>query len=396
MGDVNSNYEVCETYPKKLIMLKGLTNEQIVNDSDLRNNHRFPIFTWHSDDVFIFQTASIHNSYSIDNEQNLVYIYREMIPSALTFHTIVFGSDIPKLTQIASMKNSELKEPHEEFPMPVLLKNYFTDLCWFIRTFFNKQNFIDKLQQKDWFNLVKIVMRQAVSAVHEMKENYSSLIIVSKDSQDRVPLISSVIQLLADPYYRTIEGFYVLIEKEWCYFGHRFRQSLQHYNYSFKYNDSVFYSSNGTNINAHTVSIKPDDDLNSDNLENDNEDSAEPIFIIFLDCCFQIMNQFPNMFQFNTNLLLFYAKHAYSCRFGNFLTNCESERVQYEIVKNFESIQTAIQKSTNYFISLNYTPEMSGKFIIPLVEDEDFRLWKQYYLSLFNSHKIYNSKFVKV
>merc|ERR1712181_86834 len=117
--------------------------------------------------------------------------------------------------------------------------------------------------QKDWFNLVKIVMRQAVSAVHEMKENYSSLIIVSKDSQDRVPLISSVIQLLADPYYRTIEGFYVLIEKEWCYFGHRFRQSLQHYN----------YSSNGTNINAHTVSIKPDDDLNSDNLENDNEDS---------------------------------------------------------------------------------------------------------------------------
>ena len=188
----------------------------------------------------------------------------------------------------------------------------------------------------------------------------------------------------------------VLIEKEWCYFGHRFRQSLQHYNYSFKYNDSVFYSSNGTNINAHTVSIKPDDDLNSDNLENDNEDSAEPIFIIFLDCCFQIMNQFPNMFQFNTNLLLFYAKHAYSCRFGNFLTNCESERVQYGIVKNFESIQTAIQKNTNYFISLNYTPEMSGKFIIPLVEDEDFRLWKQYYLSLFNSHKIYNSKFVKV
>ena len=104
ISDVNSNYEVCETYPKKLIMLKGLTNEQIVNDSDLRNNHRFPIFTWHSDDVFIFQTASIHNSYSIDNEQNLVYIYREMIPSALTFHTIVFGSDIPKLTQIASMK----------------------------------------------------------------------------------------------------------------------------------------------------------------------------------------------------------------------------------------------------------------------------------------------------
>ena len=35
--------------------------------------------------------------------------------------------------------------------------------------------------------------------------------------------MTSLAMLLLDPYYRTVDGFAVLIEQEWCSFGHRWQ-----------------------------------------------------------------------------------------------------------------------------------------------------------------------------
>ncbi|KAL2304529.1 hypothetical protein Nmel_013283 [Mimus melanotis] len=53
---------------------------------------------------------------------------------------------------------------------------------------------------------------------------------------------------------------------------------------------------------------------------------VSPVFTQFVECVWQLMQQFPCSFEFSERFLLEIHDHVYSCQFGNFLGTCHKDR----------------------------------------------------------------------
>ena len=99
---------------------------------------------------------------------------------------------------------------------------------------------------------------------------------------DRTPQVTSLAQIFLDPFYRTLDGFRIIVEKEFLSFGHQFSLRCAH----------------------------------GRDKANRQDDQVSPIFVQFLDCVWQLQNQNPTHFEYNSRYLLTLADQIYSCRFG--------------------------------------------------------------------------------
>ena len=135
-------------------------------------------------------------------------------------------------------------------------------------------------------------------------------------------------QILLDPFYRTINGFAVLVEKDWLSFGHQF--ALR----------------NGLNK-------KP----------GSSDDQNSPIFLQFLDAVHQLLLQSPNSFEFNEKFLLFLAKNYNLNLYGTFMFNNDKHRKDNNAKEKTCSVWTEIYRNYDPYVNIYYSPNSVKIFL---------------------------------
>lgn len=149
----------------------------------------------------------------------------------------------------------------------------------------DEHRWLSSVELTYWLKHIKCILAGAIRIVDKVESHNTSVLVHCSDGWDRTAQLTALAMLMLDPYYRTVKGFEVLIEKEWLSFGHKFEQRVGHGN------------------------------------EHHSDADRSPVFLQFIDCVWQIAQQFPCAFEFNEHFLITILDHLYSCRFGTFLCN---------------------------------------------------------------------------
>ncbi|VDQ02015.1 unnamed protein product [Trichobilharzia regenti] len=173
--------------------------------------------------------------------------------------------------------------------------------------------------------------------------------------------------LMLDPYYRTIRGFEVLIEKEWCSFGHKFAQRT-----GGPADGGIYLPPNiPTPVTNDSTPTRPS-----------NPEERSPVFLQFIDCVWQTMQQFPHSFEFNERFLITIMDELYAARFGTFLFNSEMQGRDHGVRERTISLWAYINSDIPSYQNPLYTPaEISGhRVIFPQHALAQLQFWTSYYI----------------
>ena len=344
----NSNFNFCETYPSKIIVPK-ISQDKIEKCANFRKKKRLPTLTYrYTNGYCIWRSSQTKGGFTGKDDTDAIFLTNITRNSK---NLVVYDAR-PKLNAMANkLKGGGYENPNNypkinmevifcDIPNIHAVRNSYEKLLTNISYIpENDYSVISNLPNTFWYETIILILKGGFQIYNSIKKEKTVLIHCS-DGWDRTSQLSALSQILLDKYYRTLEGFIVLIEKDWLSFGHQFR-------------------------------------LRNGFCPKEKRDEFSPIFIQWLDCIYQIIEQNCSKFEFNVNLLNYIAERIYSGKYGTFLFNSEKERKENNAKETTISICNEILEKENEFKNPIYDEKNEQEIQINY---KKIKLWKEYFL----------------
>ncbi|KAM6940679.1 myotubularin-related protein 7b [Xenentodon cancila] len=351
----NSEYRVCDTYPSELFVPKSATPAVIVGSSKFRSRGRFPVLSYfHQDTLAAVCRCSQPLSGFSGRCQEDEMMLQTVMKSNPGSDFIYVVDTRPKLNAMANRAAGKGYE-NEDHYTNIKLQFIGIENIHVMRS--SQQKIIDVgemrspsmtdflwgLENSGWLKHIKAILDAGVFIARAVADEGISVLVHCSDGWDRTAQACSVASILLDPFYRTTKGLMVLIERDWVSFGHKFSHRYAH-------------------------------------LDGDPKE-VSPVIDQFLECVWQLSEQFPCAFEFNERFLIAMHAHVYSCQYGTFLGNSQKERRDMRLYERSHSAWPQLWKDRAEYTNPLYKAELSQSqgVLRPNTSPYCFKMWKGLY-----------------
>ncbi|KAH9520425.1 Myotubularin- protein 10 [Bulinus truncatus] len=280
--NVNHGFQISNCLPEYFVVPSSLHNSDISKAAAQFVDKRVPTWSY----TYCVNGASLVRMSHITPESDFKSLEEKMLSAVKESSGNEKDLFILELSRYCPSL-SDVKLSHEKFKAIIMTDSakdfYSSDSRWY-----------SNLENSQWLQHVSSCLNVSNLVVNQMIRESATVVLKEEFCCDMSCLVSSLVQLQLDPEYRTLEGFQSLVQREWVVMGHPFQKRL---NLVWNYNSS--------------------------------ETEQAPIFLLFLDCVWQLLQQFPSSFSFTETYLTSLWDTVHIGLFDTFLFNNMWHRAKF-------------------------------------------------------------------
>ncbi|TDH65573.1 hypothetical protein CCR75_006711 [Bremia lactucae] len=366
----NDRGNICKTYPSLLLLPASMNSVTLAKVANSRAKNRLPVITYyHRRNRCVLTRSSqpllgnLLSGTSNVSDQLLLGVYRRLpdiilnqSQSSQSSRPIyIFDARKPKASTGNRLMGKGGVETPQDYPGAVIHHLNIANMYRMQSSFLGllklhlpgsvddtDRTWLSSVESTKWLDHVRLVLDGALKIARVLELEGASVLVHCSDGWDRTAQLCALAQLMIDPFYRTIRGFAILVEKDWLAFGHKFAERL-----------------------------------GSDRNRDPQRNKSSPIMFQFLDAVWQIQRQYPHSFEFNERFLLHLANALTSGLYGTFMYDSRLQRDVNEIKHSTVSVWTPVLMKTALYSNSTY--EANDGPIWPWVSCNMIRLWENYF-----------------